>query len=105
MHRLAPFATAKVVKAAGIDPSDSKMYLSSDRQRPDADKSFEQKGSISYDMGNKKDKYFGDGTHFVKILVESERPVVARSESCALCTCVRPSSGCVGSKIHDPGHS
>ena len=58
--------TAKVVKAAGIDPSDSKMYLSSDRQRPDADKSFEQKGSISYDMGNKKDKYFGDGTHFVK---------------------------------------
>ena len=41
----------------------------------------------------------------MKILVGSERPVVARSESCALCTCVRPSSGCVGSKIHDHGHS
>ena len=57
--------TAKVVKAQGIDMSGRKLYLSSDRQRQDADKSFEKQGSISYDRGNKKDKYFGDGTHFV----------------------------------------
>jgi hypothetical protein len=44
----------------------SKIYLASDRQRPDADKTFEKAGSISYDKGNKKDKYFGDGTQFVK---------------------------------------
>ena len=42
-----------------------KLYLASDRQRPMADKTFEKAGSISYDRGNKKDKYFGDGTHFV----------------------------------------
>lgn len=48
-----------------MDMAGRKLYLASDRQRPQADKSFEKQGSVSYDRGNKKDKYFGDGTHFV----------------------------------------
>ena len=59
--------TQRVLQDHGIDlKSGTKIYLASDRQRPDADKSFEKAGSISYDKGNKKDKYFGDGTQFVK---------------------------------------
>mmetsp|Transcript_6111 Transcript_6111/g.8286 ORF Transcript_6111/g.8286 Transcript_6111/m.8286 type:complete len:384 (-) Transcript_6111:171-1322(-) len=42
------------------------LFIASDRQRPDADKDFEKNGAVSYDRGNKKDKYYGDGTHFVK---------------------------------------
>ena len=57
--------TAKVVAGAGLSMAGRQLYLASDRQRPMADKTFEQQGSISYDRGNKKDKYFGDGTHFV----------------------------------------
>lgn len=60
-----PCRAAKVVKEQGMDIEGLKLYLASDRQRPDADKTFEKKGSISYDRGNKKDKYYGDGTHFV----------------------------------------
>jgi len=59
--------TKKVLQDHGIDLKlGTKIYLASDRQRPDADRSFEKAGSISYDKGNKKDKYFGDGTQFVK---------------------------------------
>jgi hypothetical protein len=50
-----------VVKEQGVDMAGRKLYLASDRQRPQADKSFEKQGSVSYDRGNKKDKYFGDG--------------------------------------------
>ena len=34
--------TAKVVKEQGVDMNGRKLYLASDRQRPQADKSFEK---------------------------------------------------------------
>ena len=39
------------------------------------------------------------------MLMGSERPVVAWSETCALCTCALPSNRCVSSKIQDHDHS
>lgn len=56
--------TSKILEAKGL--GNMPLFLASDRQRPDADKDFEKHGAVTYDRGNKKDKYYGDGTHFVK---------------------------------------
>ena len=56
--------TSQVLKARNL--MGSKLFLASDRQRPDNDKTFRSAGAISYDRGNGKDRYYGGGTHFVK---------------------------------------
>ena len=56
--------TASIAKAKGL--TGAKIFLASDRQRLDNDKTFHGAGAISYDKGNNKDRYYGAGTQFVK---------------------------------------